>query len=108
MSFFYDRTATVSRSTQTFPTTGPATQGYAAVYTGLACSIQLTKPRATGLPTDNTVSASWTILIDPAFAGVLVADDQITDDLARTFRVKAAYPTPLGYQLLAEDWDAVK
>jgi hypothetical protein len=108
MSFFYDRTATINRSSQTFPTTGPAVQVVASVYTGVACSIQMKRPMTTGLATDNTPMAGWEVLLDPAFAGVVVADDQLIDDLTRTFRVKSAYPTPLGWQLLAEDSDATK
>jgi hypothetical protein len=108
MSFLYDRTATINRPTESYPTTGQATNAYAAVYTGVACSIQMKRPMGPPLTTDDSPMVTWEILIDPAFAGTLIQNDQLTDDLGRSFRVKAAYPTPLGWQLLAEDWDATK
>lgn len=107
MSFFCDRVVNVTRPSEAFPTTGMASQSYATVYSGIACSIQMKRERKSGIDQDNTPAVHWLVMIDPTFAGSLQQNDTLADDLGKTYRVAAAYSTPLGWELLAGDLEAV-
>jgi hypothetical protein len=99
MSFFYDRTITVSR-----PST-PGGQVYSAVASGLAASIQQKRPHLhTGYAGPDTDAEEWRILPDPMASATYLDGDRLDDDLGRSFLAKGAYPTPLGWQLSCSLW----
>lgn len=104
----FERTATQARASDVIPTTGMRRETFADVATGIRCTIQMrTSEVKTGIEGDDTPAAKWLIYVEAAFAGTFQPNDRLTDDLGRQFRVKIAYPTPLGWQLLAADWDAL-
>jgi hypothetical protein len=99
MSFLYERTATLSR-----PAT-PGGQTYAPVAVGIPVSIQQKKPHIhTGYSGHDTDAEDWRILPDPLASTTFLAGDRLDDDLGRSFLVKGAYSTPLGWQLACSLW----
>ncbi|MBO9539677.1 hypothetical protein J7643_03695 [bacterium] len=105
MSAIFDRTVTQKRARDVVPERGMRYEAFETVATGIRCSIQLKKSRrATGYPEDDTGSEQWQIFVTRCHDGDFARNDILVDDLERELRVEAAYPTPLGWNLLASDW----
>lgn len=105
MDAIFDRTVKQKRPTDAIPESGMRHESFATVAEGIRCSIQLQKARrATGYPEDDTRSEQWQVFIDRRHLGTFARNDLLVDDLDRQFRIEAAYPTPLGWNLLASDW----
>lgn len=105
MDAIFDRTVTHQRSQDVVPERGMRYEAFETVATGIRCSIQLLKARrATGFAEDDTKAEQWQVFIDRCHKGDFARNDLLVDDLDRKLRVEAAYPTPLGWNLLASDW----
>ncbi len=103
--FLFDRVVTLKRPQDPLPEVGMRLETFEAVATSLRCSIQLAKGRrSTGYPEDDTRSEQWQVFIDRCHGQPFARNDPLVDDLGREFRVEAACPTPLGWNLLASDW----
>jgi len=103
--FLFDRVVTVKRPRDVIPETGMRTEMFETVASGLRCSIQLSKGhRATGYPEDDTRAEQWQVFVDRCHGQHFARNDLLVDDLGRELRVEAAYPTPLGWNLMARDW----
>ena len=104
MDFLFDRVVAVKRPKDLIPETGMRMESFEVLATGIRCSIQLLKvQRATGYPEDDTRAAQWQIFVDRCHVQAFARNDLLVDDLGRELRVEAAYPTPLGWNLLASD-----
>ena len=105
MDFIFDRRVTHKRPTDIIPESGMRYESFETLATGIRCSIQIQKARrATGYPEDDTKAEQWAVFVDRCHTGTFARNDLLVDDLDRQLRVEAAYPTPLGWNLLASDW----
>lgn len=104
MDAIFDRVVSHKRSQDVTPERGMRHQAFATIATNIRCSIQLLKSRrATGYSEDDTKAEQWQVFIDRCHKGDFAQNDLLIDDLDRELRVEAAYPTPLGWNLLASD-----
>ncbi len=105
MDFIFDRVIAQRRPRDVIPESGMRSEAFETLMTGIRCSIQLQKGRrSTGYPEDDTRAAQWQVFVDRCHTGSFTRNDLLVDDLGRELRVEAAYPTPLGWDLLASDW----
>lgn len=105
MNALYDRTVTQRRAQSVIPERGMRHEAFETLATAIPCSIQLLKSRRdTGYAEDDTRAEQWQLFITRCHAGNFARNDLLVDDLDRELRVEAAYPTPLGWQLLASTW----
>lgn len=105
MGAIFDRSVTHKRPVDVVPNHGMRHQEFDTIGSGIRSSIQLLKARrATGYPEDDTRAEQWQVFIERCHKGVFARNDLLIDDLDRELRVEAAYPTPLGWNLLVSDW----